>query len=132
MATRARIGILNPDNTVTSVYHHWDGYPEWLGKKLVEKFNSEEDALNLMNLGDMSCIESDTDWNRQECEPTILTYAGRGEDRPAKYAKSMKEYYEQCSSCWADYAYLWKEDQWVGYSVRSNRLYKVKIPTKTN
>ena len=36
MGTRARIGILLPDDSILSVYHHWDGYPEWLGVTLVE------------------------------------------------------------------------------------------------
>ena len=35
MSTRARIGLLLPDDlSVLSVYHHWDGYPEWLGVTL--------------------------------------------------------------------------------------------------
>ena len=31
MGTRARIGLELKDGSVLSVYHHWDGYPEWLG-----------------------------------------------------------------------------------------------------
>ena len=34
MATRSRIGIQLADESVLSVYHHWDGYPEWLGRIL--------------------------------------------------------------------------------------------------
>ena len=34
MSTRARIGILLPDDSILSVYHHFDGYPEGLGVKL--------------------------------------------------------------------------------------------------
>ena len=30
MATRSRIGIVLKDDSIRSVYHHWDGYPEWL------------------------------------------------------------------------------------------------------
>jgi len=36
MATRSRIGI-QVNDSVVSVYHHWDGYPEGLGKYLTEK-----------------------------------------------------------------------------------------------
>jgi hypothetical protein len=36
MATRSRIGIQLKDKSVLSVYCHWDGYPEWNGKKLKE------------------------------------------------------------------------------------------------
>jgi hypothetical protein len=34
MATRSRIGIELKNGSVLSVYHHWDGYPEWLGRIL--------------------------------------------------------------------------------------------------
>jgi len=40
MSTRARIGILLKDLSVESVYHHWDGYPEWLGVTLQEHYNT--------------------------------------------------------------------------------------------
>ena len=29
MSTNARIGLGLADGSVLSVYHHWDGYPEW-------------------------------------------------------------------------------------------------------
>ena len=31
MSTNARIGIKLEDGSILSAYHHWDGYPEWLG-----------------------------------------------------------------------------------------------------
>ena len=34
MATRARIGLKLEDGSIISAYHHWDGYPEWLGVTL--------------------------------------------------------------------------------------------------
>ena len=34
MATRARIGLKLDDGSIISAYHHWDGYPEWLGVTL--------------------------------------------------------------------------------------------------
>ena len=37
MATRASIKFSDKDgNFIANVYHHYDGYPEYLGKKLVE------------------------------------------------------------------------------------------------
>ena len=36
MGTRARIGLQLSDDSILSVYHHWDGYPsamtEWLNE----------------------------------------------------------------------------------------------------
>ena len=31
MATRSRIGIQLKDDSIVSVYHHWDGYPGLVG-----------------------------------------------------------------------------------------------------
>jgi len=51
MSTRSRIGILLPDDSILSVYHHWDGYPEWLGVTLEEHFNTYEKASELIDGG---------------------------------------------------------------------------------
>tara|TARA_Y100000385_G_C12523728_1_gene396534 strand:+ start:31 stop:435 length:405 start_codon:yes stop_codon:yes gene_type:complete len=41
MATRASIKISNSDgNFIANIYHHYDGYPEGLGAKLIEICNS--------------------------------------------------------------------------------------------
>ena len=42
MATRARLGYVLSDDSIVSVYHHWDGYPEWLGVTLNEQYNTDE------------------------------------------------------------------------------------------
>ena len=34
MATRSRIGLRLKEDSILSVYHHWDGYPQWLGVTL--------------------------------------------------------------------------------------------------
>ena len=54
MATRALIGLQLADGSILSAYHHWDGYPEWLGVKLNEKFNTKEKVAELIDGGDMS------------------------------------------------------------------------------
>ena len=46
MATRALIGYLNPDNTITTTYNHYDGYPDSLGKAL-DRHYSTDDILEL-------------------------------------------------------------------------------------
>ena len=55
MATRSRIGLQINDEAILSVYHHGDGYPEWLGVTLREKFNTREKVAELIDGGDISC-----------------------------------------------------------------------------
>lgn len=57
MATRSNIGILNKDNTITSVYCYWDGYPSHNGKILLENYNTEEKVRELLKEGDISSLE---------------------------------------------------------------------------
>ena len=67
MATRARIGLKLEDGSILSVYHHWDGYPEWLGVTLKERYNTKEKiaeliseiivATNMKQLSDIQCFE---------------------------------------------------------------------------
>ena len=72
MATRSRIGLLIGDESVVSVYHHWDGYPGWLGVHLRQHYTTKEQISELLDGGDISCIDSDTDWNNEKCEPHVL------------------------------------------------------------
>ena len=54
MATRARIGIENADGSITTSYHHWDGYPAGLGFNLVNNWNTAEKIAPAIALGDAS------------------------------------------------------------------------------
>lgn len=74
MATRSRIGIQLADESVLSVYHHWDGYPEWLGRILRTHYNTKEKVAELIDGGDMS-----TCW-AEDNKPEY--YSARGEDCP--------------------------------------------------
>ncbi len=56
MATRARLGLKLEDGSILSVYHHWDGYPEWLGVTLKERYNTKEKIAELIDGGNMSSV----------------------------------------------------------------------------
>ena len=70
MSTRSVIGILNEDKTVNSVYCHFDGYPEHTGYFLKKFFDTKQKVENLISNGDISCLVSKQDWNREK-HPTI-------------------------------------------------------------
>ena len=81
MSTHSRIGIELPDTSVLSVYCHFDGYPEFNGKKLVEHFNSRDAASELIDGGDISSLWTNAGFNN-EILPEVgpLYYSSRGED----------------------------------------------------
>ena len=68
MSTRSRIGIKLEDGSILSAYHHWDGYPEWLGRILKQHYNTKEKVAELIDGGNMSSCWSDNvyDYYKQE------------------------------------------------------------------
>ena len=84
MSTNARIGIKLEDGSILSAYHHWDGYPEWLGVTLKTQYNKKEKVAELIDGGNMSSCYSDNvyDYDKQEFvkrDPQPEYYGGENE-----------------------------------------------------
>ena len=60
MATRALIGYLNPSNSITTTYNHYDGYPENLGVALKKHYATDEKANEIANMGYVSYVNPET------------------------------------------------------------------------
>ena len=117
MATRSRIGLELANDAVLSVYHHWDGYPQWLGVTLRQKFNTREKVAELLDGGDISCIDSDTNWKRESVEEHVLYYNARGEDTEPRLDLSLEDYLENGE----EYAYVFTLDhEWVCYDLHDS------------
>jgi hypothetical protein len=109
MGTRARIGIQLQHNTVLSAYHHWDGYPEWLGVTLQEQYNSRKKAGELINGGNMSTCWADEVWGNKlpkgEYSPEYYTARGEKlEDNAPRFDDSMIDYLTKDNN--EEYAYI--------------------------
>ena len=101
MATRSRIGLELSDGSVLSAYHHWDGYPEWLGKTLNEHYNTLDSVSELIDGGDMSVCLSDNG------EPKPRYYSQNGEDCPPRLDPSLGAYADKDRG--EEYAYVFKK-----------------------
>jgi hypothetical protein len=129
VGTRARIGIQNADGSILSVYHHWDGYPDWLGIRLVESYSDEKKLKELIDGGDISTLESDQNWQREPVDyPIILRYKDRGEDCPPQKSPTVSDYWELARECGAVYAYLYKDGEWLCRNIGAEKY--EKIPTE--
>ena len=126
MATRSRIGLLLETGYVLSVYHHWDGYPQWLGVTLREKFNTYDKIAELLDGGAVSCIDSDTDWSLEKCEPYVQYYNDRGEKTEPRLDITVEDYLDNGE----EYAYLFENNEWICYDLHSNTPQVVNIPEK--
>jgi len=129
MATRSRIGIQLADQSILSVYCHWDGYPQFNGAKLVEHFNSYDDAAELIDGGDISALWTNLGWNNETRLKTgPMYYSERGEDCPPRHDTNLREYLTQGAE---EYAYLFANGEWICYNTRSwdeNYQQQVEIP----
>ena len=107
MATRSRIGIELKDGSILSAYHHWDGYPEWLGRILNTHYNTKDKVSELIDGGDMSSC-----WNdNKEAE----YYSARGENCPPRLDSDIVEYLLPDNS--EEFAYVFCNGEWVCYNM---------------
>ena len=124
MATRSRIGLRLAGDAILSVYHHWDGYPEWLGVTLREKYTTKDQVAELLDGGDISCIDSDTDWDRKECEPHVLYYNARGENTEPRLDENEQDFFDNNE----EYAYIFEDGVWECYDLHHNEPVRKEIP----
>jgi len=130
MATRSRIGIELSDNSILSVYCHWDGYPEFNGKKLQEHFDSYESAAALIDGGDISALWTNVGWDNETLsEVGPLYYSSRGENCPPRHDKDLAEYLLNGE----EFAYLYTQsEEWVCYDTcqwHDSYMEGVEIPS---
>ena len=131
MSTRSEIGILNNDGTVTSIYCHWDGYPEYNGKILSLYYTSEEKVRELINNGDLSSlaenINPNKDFNHDFEKPQdyVCVYYHRGRSEPWEQVKprtysDVSKWTKEIKKGWQEYIYLFKGGKWC--FTRTNRI----------
>ena len=119
MATRARIGLKLEDGSIISAYHHWDGYPEWLGVTLKEHYNTKEDIAKLIEGGNMSSCYSDNeyDYKKQEFvkQDPKPNYYGGDSEKP-RLSRNFTQFAFDSKSG-EEYLYLFVDNEWNGFSL---------------
>ena len=143
MGTRSRIGTRLSDGSILSAYHHYDGYPSWLGRQLRDHYNTTEKVTELIDGGDMSVCYTTETWGarslyrtlvspdgstRQELikddkgqivydiqkeVPSPMYYSERGEDTPPRLDSDLFEFLSNGE----EYAYVWENGSWTAYDL---------------
>ena len=126
MATRSRIGLLLDNDYVLSVYHHWDGYPSFLGVFLQQNYTTKEQIAELLDGGDISSIDSDTDWNDEKVDNHVLYYNDRGEKTEPRLDLNVEDYIENKLSAMEEYAYLFENGEWICYDLDTKQPVEIK------
>jgi hypothetical protein len=125
-STRSRVGILNSDGTVKSVYVHNDGYPSNVGKTLKQNYTNDEKIKQLIALGNLSFIGKEIgekhDFDSEDYEST-LAYGRDREERNqfANISNTIKEFEELANDSYAEYVYLWdvENKKWIFKKINS-------------
>ena len=138
MSTNARIGIKLEDGSILSAYHHWDGYPEWLGRILKQEYNSKEKVAELLDGGNMSSCWSDNvyDYDKQEFvkrDPQPEYYGGDNEaprldvnfDEFAKNSNSGEEFLYIYNGEWEAFAI---DQKYENHKIVDTNIIPVEIP----
>lgn len=121
MSTRCLIGRMNADGTVTSIYCHSDGYPEYTGKMLTEHYRDDAKVDALLALGNLSILKPeigqkhDRDLRLPEHKNWCQAYSrdmNYPEDQSAFTDANRHDYVDTMSECTAEFVYLWDGSGW--------------------
>ena len=116
MATRATITVRLNEKIRLSVYSHWDGYPEHVGKLLKEVYNTKAKALELVSFGDISSLQKNLAPKENEVhnfqtpakEVTIFYGRDRGEkDVECKILRNTESVDKE------EYNYYFNNGKWI-------------------
>ena len=114
MGTRSRIGIELKDQSILSVYCHYDGYPSFNGRILRDNFDTVEKVKELIDGGDMSCTWTNAGWKNETLPETgPLYYSQRGEDCPPRLDKDVEEFFSDGE----EYSYIFRNGNWFAYDM---------------
>lgn len=106
MATRSYICLRQDNRALLSIYCHWDGYPEGVGKTLANHYTTREKVEELMKLGDLSSLGEEIGYKHDFDKhiPSICKAYGRdrGETNVEAKERTLKEMFNN----WAEYIYI--------------------------
>ena len=100
MATRSYIGKVNQDQTISSVYCHWDGYPSHNGKILLQNYETDDKVDSLLSKGDLSVLGE-----------TIDTCSFYQDGSIGEYS-NINMFFDRGKNCWIEYYYLYDNGYW--------------------
>ena len=109
MATRALIGYLDEDRNFTCTYNHYDGYPDHLGKALLDHYDSDEKAKEIANTGYISFVDEDGKIDSKYDEPANKMVL---DDDIVEAGLQIGEKVDEYGG---NYGYVWFDDQWMTF-----------------
>jgi len=111
MATRSTIAYAE-NGLIHAVYCHWDGYPESVGRTLVNHYQAARKIGQLIEMGDISALAAEIgqqqdfdDRSTHRPDWTLFYGRDRGEITAPMQFNTVAEWLDHYSD--SDYAYIW-------------------------
>ena len=131
-ATRWSVGIEEPNGKVTSVYGHYDGYPEYVGKLLKKHFSNPSLVKQLIKLGKAGIStlgkkigkKHDFDMPYDEKEKLgYTTFYGRDRGEGGNFTQVSKDRTQIKTNSGEEWLYIWsvKDKKWYYRAEESPR-----------
>jgi len=113
MSTNSRISIIKKNEKISSIYCNWEGFPQHQGAMLLEHYNSEEKAKEIIALGDLSILNAQLYPSEKHsfADPqggvTIAYHRDRKEKLRIAKHRTLAEYEKSYLFDKVNYNYLW-------------------------
>lgn len=133
MSTNSRIGIQRENGEIESIYCHWSGFPEWVGRVLQDHYASEKRVNELMALGNLSSlgpmIGKVHDFDDNSYDNIWCMAYGRDRGDTKNYQALKHTDFSDFVGYREQYTYLFKDGKWymVVFDVKPKL---VDIPNK--
>lgn len=113
MSTRSTVTIYDPINNYRSVYGHFDGYLNGVGKTLLQNYNTPDDVSALIGMGSFSVL-------KPTLEESVFYTRDRGEGYDLNKATVHRHIIDIPIQ---DYNYLYNGHYWFYY--KADRIIKM-------
>ena len=119
MGTRSRIGVMHGDKC-KSIYVHWDGYLDGVGKTLFQHYDSAK-ANYLVALGDVSSLDKNVEIPEGQLHSFdhpldgVTTFYGRDRGETGcgfVVDHTFEDFMNRVADCSAEYYYIMKDGVW--------------------
>lgn len=133
MSTRSRIAVMQETGEIRSIYCHYDGSPKSNGQTLLTYYNTEGQANELINLGNLSSLHENLNplpeaparfanskglypiltrhtFDRPQANVTTAYHRDRKSKLIISEYLSLKQY--MTNEDFEDYNYLWMSGAW--------------------
>lgn len=116
MGTRSRIGVVNPSGSITSIYCHWDGYPDHHLPILTGHYDTKDKVADLIALGSLSSLGRNLGTRHApQNDPEVCTshFRDHGDlEAVATLSSNFEDFLTLCDETSAMWYYLFRDDTW--------------------